>query len=95
MQNTDSKAHSFTFEILGDDGLQIISPREPVVVKEGNKRKLVVTIRAQNPLDSALEDKDLLQNIKLRAYAVDDESIQVERKTFFVYPSAKELRKER
>ena len=50
VQNTDSKAHSFTFEILGDDGLQIISPREPVVVK-GNKRNFLVTIRAQNPLD--------------------------------------------
>ena len=95
VENTDSKAHSFYFEILDNESLEIISPREPVAVKEGKKRKLVVTISDRAPLDSALEDKDLLQDIRIRAYAVDDESIQVERKTFFVYPSAKELRKGR
>lgn len=55
----------------------------------------MVTISDRAPLDSALEDKDLLQDIRIRAYAIDDEGIQVERKTFFVYPSAKELRKGR
>ena len=95
VENTDSKDHKFYFEILDNEKLEIIAPSDPVSVRAGSKSKSVVTISARSPLDSALEDKDLLEHIVIKAYAVDDDNIQVERKTLFVYPPAKDLRKQK
>ncbi len=97
IQNTDEEPHKFYFEILGDENLRILEPSEPVSVAGASNgkqlRKVIVAIRADKPHNVALEDEDKHQTITIRAFAVDDENITVERKTFFVYPSVRELSK--
>ncbi|OBV29187.1 cytochrome c oxidase accessory protein CcoG [Helicobacter sp. CLO-3] len=92
LQNTDSKEHQFYFEILDADELKVLEPTEPINIKAGSKVKKAVYIRVLSPLDTALEDKDLHKKIKIRAYAIDDENIFVERETYFVYPSKQEIK---
>jgi cytochrome c oxidase accessory protein FixG len=84
--NTDSKKHKYFFEIVNNDKIKIIRPKEPFHIGAGKKKKKVVILvtDAQLANDSR---KDVPIPITIRAYAVDDkEKIVVERKTVFVYP---------
>lgn len=90
-QNTDIEPHDFYFEVVGNDDIRILEPSEPVRVEPNGKVKKAVALRVQNPLDSALESKDLREKLIIRAYAVDNDEISVERESFFVYPSKKRL----
>ena len=93
--NTDSKKHTYTFEIVGDlkDKLEIVRPKEPFSIAAGKKRKKVVVLRTKEKLAEDTR-KDVPIPVTIRAYATDDkEKIVVERHTVFVYPRADLIKK--
>lgn len=91
--NTDSKAHSYYFEIVGNKDLKIVRPTEPFKIGAGKKKKSVVVIETDKVLvNDATKDTPL--PIKIRAYAVDDKkNIVVDRDTVFTYPRIDLLKK--
>ncbi|MBD3808559.1 MAG: cytochrome c oxidase accessory protein CcoG, partial [Epsilonproteobacteria bacterium] len=91
--NTDSKAHTYYFEVVGNKDLKIIRPTEPFKIGAGKKKKSVVVIETNKVLvNDATKDTPL--PIKIKAYAVDDKkNIVVERDTVFTYPRIDLLKK--
>jgi len=91
--NTDSKKHTYTFEIVDNDKIQIIRPKEAFSIAAGKKRKKVVVLRTKEKLaDNARKDTPIPVTIK--AFATDDkEKIVVIRHTVFVYPRSDLLKK--
>jgi len=91
--NTDSKKHTYYFEIVNNDKIEIIRPKESFSIAPGKKRKKVVVLRTKEKLaDDARKDVPIPVTIK--AYAIDDkEKITVERHTVFVYPRSDLLKK--
>jgi len=91
--NTDSKKHTYYFEIVNNDKIEIIRPKESFSIAPGKKRKKVVVLRTREKLaDDARKDVPIPVTIK--AYAIDDkEKITVERHTVFVYPRSDLLKK--
>lgn len=74
--NTDNKDHEFYFKILGQKGIQIKKPLNPIAIKAGQKIKAVVILRKplkitpQNTrtlktLSSPLQYKLIAQTIKI------------------------------
>ncbi len=93
--NTDSKKHTYYFEIEGDLGkkLEIVRPKEHFSIAPGKKRKKVVVLRTHEKLADSTR-KDVPIPVTIKAYAEDDkEKIVVERHTVFVYPRADLLKK--
>ena len=93
--NTDSKRHSYYFEIEGPlkGKLEIVRPKEEFSIAPGKKRKKVVVLRSKEKLADDAR-KDVPMPVTIRAYATDDkENIMVERHTVFVYPRADLLKK--
>ena len=93
--NTDSKRHTYYFEIEGDLGkkLQIVRPKERFSIAPGKKRKKVVVLKTREKLADSTR-KDVPIPVTIKAYAEDDkEKIAVERHTVFVYPRADLLKK--
>ena len=91
--NTDSKKHTYTFEIVDNDKIEIIRPKDAFSIAPGKKRKKVVVLRTKEKLaDNARKDTPI--PLKIRAYATDNkEKIMVERDTVFVYPRSDKLKK--
>lgn len=83
-QNTDNKDHSYYFDV-NDANIKIARPKEPIELKSGAKKKVVVVLTSKN---LNLSDKnDAPIHIKINAYAKDEkEKISIERETIFVYP---------
>jgi len=93
--NTDSKKHTYYFEIEGDlkDKIEIVRPTEPFSIGAGKKRKKVVVLRTKEQLVNDTR-KDTPIPVTIKAFAVDDkEKIIVTRHTVFVYPRADLLKK--
>jgi len=91
--NTDSKPHKYFFEIVNNDKIKIIRPKEPFRLGAGKKKKKVVVLKTEERLANDAR-KDVPIPITIRAYAVDDkEKIVVERNTVFVYPRVDLLEK--
>jgi cytochrome c oxidase accessory protein FixG len=91
--NTDSKRHKYYFEVVSNDKLEIVRPKEPFGIAPGKKRKKVVVLRTHDKLADSTR-KDVPIPVTIRAYAVDDkDKIVVERNTVFVYPRADQLKK--
>jgi cytochrome c oxidase accessory protein FixG len=88
-QNTDSKDHSYYFE-LSNSELKIEKPTEPFMLKAGQKvNKIVIISSSANKLSD--ETKNL--PVIIKAFAVDEkEKILVERKTIFIYPKKSEIK---
>ncbi|MBN1838789.1 MAG: cytochrome c oxidase accessory protein CcoG [Campylobacterales bacterium] len=88
-QNTDSKDHSYYFE-LSNSELKIEKPTEPFMLKAGQKvNKIVILSSSANKLSH--ETKNL--PVVIKAFAVDEkEKIWVERKTIFIYPKKSEIK---
>lgn len=88
-QNTDSKDHSYYFE-LSNSELKIEKPTEPFMLKAGQKvNKIVILSSSANKLSD--ETKNL--PVIIKAFAVDEkEKIWVERKTIFIYPKKSEIK---
>lgn len=93
--NTDSKRHTYYFEIEGDmkNKLKIVRPKETFSIAPGKKRKKVVVLRTHEKLADSTR-KDVPIPVTIKAYAVDDKKkIAVERHTVFVYPRADLLKR--
>ena len=92
-QNTDNKAHKYTFEILNNKKIKIIRPKEPFHLGAGKKKKKIVVLQTKEVL-AKNDVKDVPIPITIHAYAIDDpKKISVLRKTVFIYPSTEELKK--
>jgi cytochrome c oxidase accessory protein FixG len=93
--NTDSKRHTYFFEIEGDlkDKIEIVRPKEPFSIAPGKKRKKVVVLRTKEKLADNTR-KDVPIPVTIKAFAVDDkEKVVVTRHTVFVYPRADLLKR--
>jgi len=86
--NTDSKEHTYYFEIVGNDKITINRPSEAFKLGAGQKKKKVVILETSEVLaDNAR--KDVPVPITVRAFAVDEkEKIAVDREVVFFYPRA-------
>jgi len=96
-QNTDRKAHKYTFKIEGDMGkkIKIIRPTEPFHLGAGKKKKKVVILKTDEILVKNTQ-KDTPLPITIKAYAVDDpKKIVVFRKSIFGFPRLDLLEKKR
>jgi len=86
--NTDSKEHTYFFEILDNDKIIIKRPTKPFKIGAGMKKKKVVILETRETLVKDTR-KDVPIPVKIRAYAVDEEEkIVVERQVVFIYPRA-------
>ncbi|UPT77614.1 cytochrome c oxidase accessory protein CcoG [Sulfurovum sp. XGS-02] len=91
--NTDSKDHTYYFEIVGNDKITIRRPSEPFDLGAGQKKKKVVVLETKEQLVNNTR-KDVPVPIVIRAYATDDkEKIMVEREQVFFYPRADLVKK--
>jgi cytochrome c oxidase accessory protein FixG len=91
--NTDRKNHTYFFEIVDNDKMEIVRPKKPFSISAGKKRKKVVVIRTKDKLADNTR-KDVPIPVTIKAYAIDEpEKIVVERHTVFVYPRADQLKK--
>ncbi len=89
-QNTDSKDHTYYFDISNND-IKIQKPSEEFLLKAGAKMKKVV-ILSSLPKTLKEEGEDL--PIIVKAYATDSkETIFVTRKTIFIYPKKSDFAK--
>ena len=91
-QNTDSKPHTYYFEVLNPD-IKIVKPTEPFRLGAGKKKKKVVILRTSKRLvDDARKDTPI--PVKLKAFAIDDkDKIIIDRDTVFIYPRSDLLTK--
>ncbi len=86
--NTDSKEHTYFFEILDNDNISIKRPTKPFKIGAGMKKKKVVILETEATLVNDTR-KDVPIPVKIRAYAMDEEEkIVVERQVVFIYPRA-------
>ena len=91
--NTDSKPHTYTFEVVNNDKIKIIRPKEPFKLGAGKKKKKVVILETDEKLVKS-GAKSVPVPLTIKAYATDDpKKIAVERKTVFVYPPENLLKK--
>jgi hypothetical protein len=91
--NTDSKRHTYYFDIVGNDKIEIVRPKKPFSIAPGKKRKKVVVLRTHDKLADSTR-KDVPIPVTIKAYATDDkENIVIQRHTVFVYPRADQLKK--
>lgn len=91
--NTDSKPHTYYFDIAGNDNIKIKRPSESFKISGGKKKKKVVVLEATKSLSNDAR-KDTAIPVKIIAYAVDDKKkIIIERQAVFMYPSVDKLKK--
>jgi len=91
--NTDSKAHTYYFDIVGNDKIKIKRPTEAFKISAGKKKKKVVILETAEPLSSDAR-KDTPIPVKIVAYATDDKKkIIIERQAVFMYPRADLVKK--
>ncbi len=84
--NTDREAHTYYFEILGNDKITIKRPAEAFKLGAGKKKKKVVILETTEQLANNMR-KDVPIPITVRAYATDNkEKIVVDREVVFFYP---------
>ncbi len=94
-ENTDSKRHSYYFEVADNDKIKIVRPKDPFSLGAGHKKKKVVVLQADTPLVKGAKGNTPVP-ITIRAYATDDpKKIEVFRKAVFVYPPESLLKQKR
>jgi len=92
-QNTDSKEHTYTFEIMNNDKIKIVRPKYPVKISAGYKAKEVVILETNEHLAES-HDKDVSIPVQIKAYAIDEpEKIVIFRDLIFTYPRVGALKK--
>jgi len=91
--NTDREAHTYYFEILGNDKITIKRPTDSFKLSAGKKKKKVVILETKEQLANNTR-KDVPIPITIRAYATDNkEKIVVDREVVFFYPRADLVKK--
>ena len=93
VQNTDDKEHRFAFEVQGElaDKFEIIAPdhlgEKDFLISGKGEKIMVILLRAKENI-SKDTSSDYKQNITINAFALDDkERINIQKDTFFMYPS--------
>ncbi|MEA1880689.1 MAG: cytochrome c oxidase accessory protein CcoG [Campylobacterota bacterium] len=91
--NTDSKSHTYYFEIVGNDKITIKRPADAFKIGAGKKKKKVVILEAREVLVDDMH-KDTPIPVKIKAYATDNkEKIIIDREVVFIYPRKDLLKK--
>ena len=91
--NTDSKAHTYYFDIIGNDNIKIKRPAKPFKIGAGQKKKKVVVFETHKDLGNH-SSKNIPVPVSIVAYALDDKKkIIIHRKAVFIYPSVDKLKK--
>lgn len=91
--NTDREAHTYYFEIVGNDDIKILRPAEPFKIGAGKKKKKVVIFETSANLGKNAT-KSVPIPVHIKAYAVDDkEKIIIDRQSVFIYPRSDLLKK--
>jgi len=86
--NTDSKAHTYYFEVVGNDKIKIVRPKDAFKIGAGKKKKKVVILEASEALADTTH-KDVPVPVTIRAYALDEkEKIIIDRQAVFMYPKS-------
>lgn len=86
-QNTDSQAHEYYFEVVGNKDITISRPKDSFKLNPGSKVNKVVVLSTDKEIVKN-DRKDTPIPIKIRAFAVDKKDlIVVERDAVFFYPS--------
>ena len=88
--NTQSEPYEFFFEITNHDGIGIERPTEPFTVNPGDRVRRIVVLYTDEDLSGGAE-VDTRYHLTIRAYAVDNPEISVEREAIFVYPPASQI----
>ncbi len=92
IQNTQNKVHEYYFDV-NDTRISINRPLEPIKLKAGGKRKIIVVLSTKDTLVDEV-NKDTPIDITINAYAVDDiNTVKVLRDTIFVFPKMTEINK--
>jgi len=91
--NTDSKEHTYYFEVVGNDKIKIVRPKDAFKIGAGKKKKKVVILEASEALADTTH-KDVPVPVMIRAYATDaKEKIIIDRQAVFMYPKIDLLKK--
>lgn len=84
LQNTDSKEHKFYLKILSDDkNIYIHKPKKEFTIKAFEKLPRILVLKSK--CDANLT-KEKNVNIKIQAYALDEEKINIIKDSIFIYP---------
>ena len=95
-KNTDNKAHEYYFEveIIGEkDAIAILKPKKSFNIEAFKNEKIIVNLIATKDLSK--DNKDKYYDIKIKAYAIDDKNIMVERQSTFIYPKKEKINAKR
>ena len=85
IQNTDSKDHSYKFEVSNPD-IKIVRPTQAVHLRAGQKMREIVILKTDKVLVKD-ERKDVTLPIEIKAYSVEEpERVFVLRNSTFIYP---------
>lgn len=84
-QNTDSKAHTYYFKVLDNEDIIIKKPTEPFKIEPHQTTKRRVFLITKSNLSKS-DKKDTIVPIKIMAYSIDDEKINITKESIFVYP---------
>ena len=91
--NTDSKEHTYYFEVVGNDKIKIVRPKDAFKIGAGKKKKKVVILEASEALADTTH-KDVPVPVTIRAYATDEkEKIIIDRQAVFMYPKLDLIKK--
>ncbi|GHV05156.1 cytochrome c oxidase accessory protein CcoG [Campylobacterota bacterium] len=90
VSNTSAVDHTYYFEVLDPVAVKIKSPLSPFVVSADSKDKEIVELYSDELL-SDRADGDTLIKVHIRAYAIDDPSVEVFREAIFAYPPKSKL----
>jgi cytochrome c oxidase accessory protein FixG len=88
--NTQSEEYEFYFEVTNNDDVKIDRPSEPFRVGPGERVRKIVVLYTDEDLSGGV-DQDVRLHLNIRAYAVDNPEVFVEREAIFVYPPKAEL----
>lgn len=88
--NTSNEAHEFFFEVVGRDDVKIERPSESFKIDGGEKVKKIVVLYTDEMLADG-GSRDTRIPLTIRAYALDDETVTVNREAIFVYPPQSQL----
>lgn len=91
IQNTDIKDHEYYFKLDRDD-INIEKPKKAIKIPKKSKRKIIVTLKTDSNFVFDKES-DTIVPLDVFAYSIDDDKINITKKTNFIYPSIENISK--
>ncbi len=94
-ENTDTKRHTYYFEIEDNKNIRILQPKKPFGINAGRKKRIVVVLEADGALAKGLKGNRPI-SITIHAYATDaPKKVTVLRKASFMLPPESLLKQKR